>query len=641
MTRRLANTAVFLTFFLLAVTSFLGKTPTFDEQGFLVRGLGYVRGDNTHMRVGHPAGLNAWNALLLRDDPTVALPLDDPSWQTTAFHQPAELFMWELGNDVRHVMFASRIMTVFLGMLLLAVVSRWAAEMSTRPWIGTFVLVLVAFDPNVLAHTRLTTTDLGLTLGTAVAGYTLWRYLIQPTWQRALVAGIGFGLLANTKFTMGLFVPLFALVILLTWAYSFWQTRRAHLPVQSLSATRFTIDHSPFTIRKILQFTIIFPTAAILTLWAMYGFDIGTLPADLPALPQLSGLTLPLAHHLEQLLDIGNRAQIGAPAFLLGDYRDTGWWYYFPIAFLTKTPLPTLILLLIATLTLLLRLRSPFTIHHALRQFTINLLTLLIPPLGYFALALTTTVNLGYRHLLPMWPFLWVLIGYGMAQGAGDKVQGAGFRGQGARPTTYYLLLTTYFLLPLWLILITFAIHPHYLAYFNVLAGGPNNGWRVLVDSNLDWGQDLAGLAEWQRENGAGTLWLSYFGEGRPDYYGLDYRGLDSFPPRLMNPYANPFYPADPAPGLYAISATNLQGVHFENHDQFAWFREREPIAKIGYSIFLYDVPARGEPAALALPLGMDMSNLPAELHAPLATNDVRPSWYEPSRSLLIPAQNG
>ena len=89
----------------------------------------------------------------------------------------------------------------------------------------------------------------------------------------------------------------------------------------------------------------------------------------------------------------------------------------------------------------------------------------------------------------------------------------------------------------------------------------PDNGWRYLVDSNLDWGQDLGNLRGWLDENNMEQIWLSYFGEGSPSYYDINFTGLDSFPPRLMNPQARPFYPHDPAPGVYAISATTLQGV--------------------------------------------------------------------------------
>ena len=601
-----------------------------DEQGFLVRGLGYVRGQNSHMRVGHPLGLNAWNALLLRGDESVRLPLDDPSWAETSFHRPAELFLWEIGNDVAHTMFLARVMTVFLGMLLCAVVGRWAAELARNRWAGLFALALCALDPNILAHSQLTTTDLGLTLGAAVAGYTLWRYTQNPTPTNIALFGLGLTLLNNTKFTAVLFLPFFGLILLRFWILDFGFWKKPH------SAIR--IPHSAIAHFFFLALT------AFLSLWAMYGFQIGTLPAELPAFPQLAGLTLPLAHHLEQLLDIGNRAQQGAPSFLMGDYRTTGWWSYFPIAFALKTPLPTL-LLLVVTLFAFFKQRGRGAEEQGSRGageiIPHSAFPILLPPLGYFAIALTTSVNLGYRHLLPVLPFLFVFIGAALWPSRGAEEQ----RGRGETQhysllTTHFSLLTSHFLL-LTLFLRTLTLAPDFLAFFNVLAGGPDNGWRYLVDSNLDWGQDLAGLAEWQRANGGEPVWLSYFGEARPDYYGLTYRGLDSFPPRYTLPGRNPLYPADPAPGLYAISATNLQGVHFADHDQLAWFRPQEPIAKIGYSIFVYDVPTRGEPASLALPTGVEMTTLPAELFAPLATNDVRLSWYNFATSFILPAHNG
>jgi hypothetical protein len=192
------------------------------------------------------------------------------------------------------------------------------------------------------------------------------------------------------------------------------------------------------------------------------------------------------------------------------------------------------------------------------------------------------------------------------------------------------------FLLSAWLMLANLLIYPDYLAYFNLLAGGADNGWHSLVDSNLDWGQDIDDLAPWMAKNGVDKVWLSYFGEARPDYYGINYNGLDSYPPRLMNPQARPFYKAKPAPGVYAISATNLQGVHFADHDQFAWFREREPLAKLGYSIFLYEVPPDGESVDLVL-AGIQVDELPPALYDRLGSNDVRLHWIDPAQSLIMP----
>ena len=583
-------TAVWLLMFWLALSSLHDKSPTFDEQGFITRGLGYLRGENRHMRVGHPLGVNALNAALLVFDETVQLPTDDPAWALPNFHRPSEQFMWEIGNDVQHVMFLARLPSIWLGMILTALAARWALEMTNRRWAGLLALGLLALDPNLLAHTRLATTDLGLAAGALIATFTLWRFLNQPTWGRAFVAGIGFGLLQNSKFTAGLFIPLLAVVIGIAFVDR-WHQQDARVAGTLL-----------------LKLIVAYPLAGFLTLWAAYGFQIGTLPDNLPTLPQLSGLTLPLSHHLEQLLDIGGRLQKGTPAFLLGQYRDSGWWYYFPVAFLLKTPFPTLILLIGA---------GVIAWRDRLNKRWFHTAVLLLPALGYFAIALTTDINLGYRHLLPILPLLIIFIAIhirhiplaGIALG--------------------------------WLLLVTLWIYPHFLPFFNVLAGGPDNGWQALVDSNIDWGQDLAGLQVWLAGRGQQEmppLWLSYFGEGRPDYYGIDYIGLDSFPPRLMNPLARPFYPADPAPGYYAISVTNLQGVHFADHDQFAWFRHREPIAKIGYSIFIYDVPARGESVPIAL-AGVQLDELDRADHALLNSNNLVPRWFDGTTSLQLPTQ--
>jgi 4-amino-4-deoxy-L-arabinose transferase-like glycosyltransferase len=605
-------TAVLLMMFGLALSSMAQKAPTFDEQGFIVRGLAALRG-YPQIRVGHPLGLNALNTVLLASDNSVSLPVDDTSWTGTSFHRPAELFLWETGNDVQHIIFLARLPSIWLGLLLAALVGRWAWRLSRRRWVGLVVLLFLALDPNILAHTRLATTDLGLTTFALLAGYSLWRFLCRPSWKRAILAGVAFGLLQNTKFTAMLFIPLFALVILVGLVQLWVGRRRGEAAGTSLLAA--------FPWRPSLMLLLAYPIAALLTLWAAYGFEIGSLPSDLPMLAGLSGKTLPLAQHLEQLLDIGGRLRVGTPSFLLGQYSNRGWWYYFPVAFLLKTPLPTLILLAwgsVAFIFCFFRRRRTGTCLSPL-----DAAALLLPALGFMAIALTTDVNLGYRHILTLLPFLLVFAVTSVVSGTSRRLPARRFYAAA--------------ILSLWLTAVALVMYPHYLAYFNVLAGGPDNGWRSLVDSNLDWGQDLDDLAGWMAQNDVDEVWLSYFGEARPEYYGISYRGLDSFPPRLMNPQTRPYAPSNPAPGVYAISATNLQGVHFTNHDQFAWFREQEPLDKLGYSIFLYQVPVTGQPVALLLS-GVQMDEIGAGDYALLESNDVTPRWFDFSQSLILPS---
>jgi hypothetical protein len=136
------------------------------------------------------------------------------------------------------------------------------------------------------------------------------------------------------------------------------------------------------------------------------------------------------------------------------------------------------------------------------------------------------------------------------------------------------------------------------LAYFNELAGGPDNGYKYLVDSNLDWGQDLAGLKKYMDKNSIKSVKLSYFGSADARYYDIKYEYLPSIGLEPDNP-GEPWWYEDgytedcgPVQGLIAVSATNLQGVLFENRECFKWLEDYEPVAKIGYSIFIYDVPA-------------------------------------------------
>jgi 4-amino-4-deoxy-L-arabinose transferase-like glycosyltransferase len=253
-------------------------------------------------------------------------------------------------------------------------------------------------------------------------------------------------------------------------------------------------------------------------------------------------------------------ASQGQWGFLCGDYSRSGWWYYYTVAFFLKTPLAAIIALAAA---LILYVKKTFT------GAWMEELFLLVPAITVFVFFSANSQAIGLRYLLPIYPFLYVFAAGGIASLVVKKIPAVACG-----------------LLAVWYIGASLFIYPHFLAYFNELAGGPDKGYTYLADSNLDWGQDLKGLGKYMREHTIPRVCLSYFGSDTPDRYGIAY---DWLPSLVLN---------NPTPGKkevtmhdwVAISATNLQGVYFDNHHTYDMLKSRTPVAKIGYSIFLYDL---------------------------------------------------
>ena len=155
-------------------------------------------------------------------------------------------------------------------------------------------------------------------------------------------------------------------------------------------------------------------------------------------------------------------------------------------------------------------------------------------------------------------------------------------------------------LLCLWYVAASMAIYPHYLSYFNEIAGGPEHGYRYLVDSNIDFGQDLKGLGRYVAENDIDQIHLSFFGSADPDVYGISYSSLPSVGLRPETPDGKWWYEegyeevCTPVEGIVAISVSNLVGLGMKDPRCFSWLWEQEPVARIGYSINIYDTRPRG-----------------------------------------------
>ncbi len=293
---------------------------------------------------------------------------------------------------------------------------------------------------------------------------------------------------------------------------------------------------------------------ALLTIWAGYRFDIGPLtpPDALPAAteaaawPSLDRLAraevFPAPALFEGLGQLAAKNRAGHKSYLLGEVRSTGWWYFFPVALAVKTPLP-LLLLTGAGLVVIWRGSSGWDRRRRLEPAMIAAAILLV--------SLPSRINIGVRHVLPMYPFLAIVAGIGVV---------GLWRAQRARPAARLAAV----LLVAWQLAASARSHPDYLAYFNELAG--DHPERILVDSDLDNGQDLERLADALRERRIPAVWLAYAGSATVAEHGLPpFRWLE---------------PRQPVRGWVAASlySIKLGSLDRPGHDDFAWLERHEPV---------------------------------------------------------------
>jgi len=643
------------------------QSPTLDEQNHIARGYAYLRTGDLRLSREHPPLVNAISALpwlVLRPQ----LPTEQPAWDSANWYAFADDLLWQAADaegqpiEAQKLVNWARLPILLLGLVLGMGVYVWAAEMYGS-LAGLVALALYVFSPNILAHSRLATNDLGLACFMFLSLYTFWRFMTGPSALGAALAGLALGLALAAKFSALVLLPITgSLVILRAWRRRA-QPARAPAPSQEeLAAVKQAavvglpvgaelhrsgpVNPAALPWWRNLQWKWVAYWAAIvaiglLALWGVYGLQRGPLSEGGPSLPMPS--------YWRGLETIMARTERGNPAFLMGEYSTTGWWYYFPVALAIKTPLPTL-LLLAAALALTIRRRS----------WRAEMWLLL--PMAIYALGLLgSALNIGYRHLLPLLPLLFVYVSKiaickspGLVRNLQNLMVNLGMRpsqlGNGAKSSwewgrvnleifVFSLQCAILSLLILWQASSALSIQPYYLAYFNELVGGPENGYRYLVDSNLDWGQDLPALRDYMAAQGIEQVYLSWFGPARPERYDIRYSPLPGFPRYQGSAETFAFNPYQPAPGFYAISATNLQGVPLIERDTFAWFRDQEPLAQPGYSILIYRVAEpQGLPNSVALG-GVSYSQVATEtLQATLARPNTRLRVFTPQAGFIAPA---
>lgn len=549
---------------LQAGTSIRGKSVTFDESLYIGQGRYILETGNFNL-VHSPLCFYINSILLL------FLDFDDSFWQPGYIYQDyrpnvGNKLLYESKYKASSILFLSRVPFISLAVLLALFVFKWAKELyGTKA--GLFALLFYSFSPNVLAHSRLATTDITITCFIFIAIYYFRKFLKTPTMKSLSVAGFTFGLALLSKLTALLLLPVYLILCI----FFFGTQKEFCIPFRIPSKFIKNSELKNIYHYSLSLFLIII--IGFFVLWVGYGFEFGSLSdvmskketskAVAVKTPFFEKMPLPIPSYFKTMLIQSSIARLGHSAFLMGQCSTQGWWYYYLFAFFIKTPIPTLLLLILAIIMLK---------KYSHQQLEEEVFLLILPVVILIVSSFFTRSNLGLRYILPMYPFLFVFIG---------KVVDLKIL------KLKILKVGLVFLLCLWYIFSTLSIYPHYLAYFNELVGGPNNGHKYLVDSNLDWGQDLPGLQEYLAKNKNNSISLHYFGTADPKYYGFS--DVTPVPYGFISGRIN-----KSTKGVIAISATALQGVYdrYGYHHRYDWLKDNyKPITKIGYSIFVYNIP--------------------------------------------------
>lgn len=572
--------------FVLGLQLFLSvrnQTQTWDEADHIFAGYMSLKTGDYGLNPEHPPLVK-----MVATAPLQTMPLDVPALQNREFKHEAFLsgkdFLY--GNDADAILIRVRLAAAIFTILCALFVFLGTREMFGAG--AAFVaLGLLAFDPNVVAHGAYVTTDLGASCFMFATVYAFYRYVKAPSWQRLILVGAALGIALATKHSAVLLFPaLLTLAIIELIRQRFAQDGEAagHLGKQAL---RFALSLAGITV------------ISLVVLWAFYGFRYQARPVGLELNPTFAEFTgrlspgkawlvnTPAELHLlpeSYLYGMADIFMTSYNSYVLGNLYPHSVWFYFPVVFVIKSTIGFLLLFL-------LTLAAIFTgrLKHLREIFFLT-----VPPLIYFLVAMNSGTNIGVRHILPVYVFLFALAG-----GAVWALVNHSRKWSYAVAVCLLLHLVSPML-----------VFPRYISYSNELWGGSSNTWKYLSDSNIDWAQQLKETKQYLNAHGVKDCWFVYFAEGvaEPNYYGIPCKPL----PTVNTLWLNEKIQAPPSiDGTILISAANLTGFEFGpgKLNPYEQFKNITPKDRIGNEVFVYE--GRFEiPLASALGRSQNAQNL-------------------------------
>jgi 4-amino-4-deoxy-L-arabinose transferase-like glycosyltransferase len=604
-TQLMALGLLFLMLVLMFFSS-LNDSATFDEKSHIASGYSYLTQRHYRLNPEHPPLIKDLAALPLLfldlkfpNNPALwREKLDGLQWDV------GENFLYKSGNNADKILRLAR-----LPIMLLALIFGWLLFRWVKGFYGNKVAVLVLFffalSPTFLAHSRYVTTDLGAAFGFFAGLAVFLNFLFKEKNENAnkkkelLLSGVVLGVALLIKFSLMLLVPFYVILGIL-WVF---------LNNSENFNWRMFLKKTTEMIFKIILIGIV----ALFIIWLVYLYHIWQYPigkqlADTEELLStfkfsllsktaiwMSGLPVirALGHYFTGLLMTIQRATAGNNAYFMGEVTARGWHYYFPVLYFFKEPLAFQILMIIAL---------GFAIKKTAKSDSKNLKTFLtwlrenfvltaslIFIFVYWANSIASPLNIGIRHLLPTFPFIYLLVSREIIIWVKSRTFSfpLGLKGWLKTICEFYLKPVKRFffvaILLIWIFISMLFAFPYYLSYFNELGGGVWNGYKIAVDSNYDWGQDLKRLKSFVEKNKINKIALDYFGGGDPNYY--------------LGTKFEPWWSAKGKPkGWFAVSLNTLQGAWAKpvkgfvkkNEDDYNWLKGENPFARAGTSIFIY-----------------------------------------------------
>jgi 4-amino-4-deoxy-L-arabinose transferase-like glycosyltransferase len=472
------------------------KSITNDEAVHIPAGYYHLVAGNYQLNPEHPPLVKMWAAIPLLfiqpDEPQVTVRESRDFSQGSA--DVEQQFWYTNQNQFLSMAFWPRVMMIPLTIALGIVIFLFTRTLSNS--IAALLAVLLySIEPTVLAHGRVVHTDIPAALGYLLFVFALFRYHGLPTRRNTILLGVVTAVALLTKYSLIMLVPLLVLYAC-TRAWSF---RRNSTQLKSL------LGHSAAVIILV-----------VLIINAVYFFRHDQLNgADIEWLTSASGTysgavvsavnalsyVIP-TQYLFGVTKVAIHNHYGHPAYLLGQYSNAGWRYYFPVAFALKTTLPFLMVSLLAL---------AWAIFQVVTRRKIQLLWLLVPFLVYLAVSVSSSINIGIRHFLPAFPFLFMLAGIGMVETMKSSRRKLG--------------VALIVVMIAWMCVEAIRVFPNYTPYMNQLAVGPH--WKYLSDSNIEWGDDVNSLAAYLRNRGETRVRAALSGGWFTlPLYGVDYVSL-------------------------------------------------------------------------------------------------------------------